>query len=323
MHSRTLLSASVVAALALCYSFGASAEILVSVDKELQHMTVTVDGEQRYVWPVSTGQRGYDTPSGKFRPNRMDPTHLSREFGNAPMPHAIFFDLHGHALHGFLDTSRIGNPASHGCVRMQPEKAALLYTLIATTGMKETSVVISGSTPTAESILKARRLALGEAKAALPLPFIEHTAGPRPQPYGRDEASHSEDADRRPAAAIFDKLQPMIPSYRPPEARHTPPAGDDEPQQAAAFDKPHVAGTRTRLTSASEGAPQAPPAPRPTVNIAAGDYRLVRPHDGRPGYRLMPANYGPSASNAPQLYYYVPPPSMRLRYYVLPPRDLF
>jgi hypothetical protein len=40
-------------------------------------MTVTVDGKQLYDWPVSTGGRGYDTPSGTFRPFRMEIDHRS------------------------------------------------------------------------------------------------------------------------------------------------------------------------------------------------------------------------------------------------------
>ena len=84
-------------------------------------MTVTVDGAPRYVWPVSTGKPGYDTPSGTFRPNRMDADHLSQEWDNAPMPHTIFFDLHGHAIHGFLDTRHIG---SRGLARLRAAGAA-------------------------------------------------------------------------------------------------------------------------------------------------------------------------------------------------------
>jgi hypothetical protein len=49
-------------------------------------MTVTVNGEQLYEWPVSTGGRGYDTPSGTFKPFRMEIDHTSDEYDNAPMP---------------------------------------------------------------------------------------------------------------------------------------------------------------------------------------------------------------------------------------------
>ena len=41
----------------------ASANILIQVDKATQRMTVSEDGALLYSWPVSTGRRGYATPS--------------------------------------------------------------------------------------------------------------------------------------------------------------------------------------------------------------------------------------------------------------------
>jgi L,D-transpeptidase catalytic domain len=158
-----------VAALAVAYGAPAHADIIVNIDKNSQSMTVTVDGEPRYIWPVSTGRPGYDTPNGTFRPNRMDAEHLSQEWDNAPMPHTIFFDLHGHAIHGFRDTSHIGSAASHGCVRLEADHAATLYQLVAAEGMKETTVVISGRTPTGPGPAVARRAAPVVANVALPL----------------------------------------------------------------------------------------------------------------------------------------------------------
>ena len=70
-----------------------------------------------YDWPVSTGQRGYDTPAGVFKPFRMEKDHFSREWDEAPMPYSIFFTMDGHAIHGSFDIKRLGRPASHGCVR--------------------------------------------------------------------------------------------------------------------------------------------------------------------------------------------------------------
>src|SRR6516162_8747614 len=69
----------------------ASAAIVVNIDKTTQQMSVSVDGTPRYLWPVSTGRPGYDTPNGSFKANRMDAEHLSQEWDNAPMPHTIFF----------------------------------------------------------------------------------------------------------------------------------------------------------------------------------------------------------------------------------------
>ncbi len=165
-------------ALAVASASPAAAAIIVNIDKSTQSMTVTVDGAPRYIWPVSTGKPGYDTPNGVFRPNRMDADHLSQEWDNAPMPNTIFFDLHGHAIHGFLDTRRIGSAASHGCVRLAPENAAILFSLVGSQGMKDTTVVVSGQTPVGSNPEMARRAA-AERQAAAGLP-LQITPGAQP-----------------------------------------------------------------------------------------------------------------------------------------------
>ncbi|MBO0719081.1 MAG: L,D-transpeptidase family protein [Rhizobiales bacterium] len=134
----------------------ASANILITIDKGAQQMSVAVDGAQRYVWPVSTGRPGYDTPSGNYKPNRMDADHYSQEWDNAPMPHAIFFDLDGHAIHGFFDVKHLGRAVSHGCVRLSPDHAQTLFNLVKTDGMSETKVVVAGRTPGGDTAPVAR-----------------------------------------------------------------------------------------------------------------------------------------------------------------------
>jgi hypothetical protein len=99
-RAASVLASLFTAALTLPVASPAGANILVTIDKSAQQMSVAVDGAPRYVWPVSTGRPGYDTPNGTFKPNRMDADHYSQEWDNAPMPHTIFFDLNGHAIHG-------------------------------------------------------------------------------------------------------------------------------------------------------------------------------------------------------------------------------
>lgn len=122
----------------------ASAGIDIFIDKSSQRMTVAVDGVQRYTWKVSTGKFGYATPSGKFQPFRMEPDHYSDEWDNAPMPHSIFFTYEGHAIHGSPYTARLGRAVSHGCVRLAPQNAATLYTLVTRQGMGNTRITVSG-----------------------------------------------------------------------------------------------------------------------------------------------------------------------------------
>ena len=109
-------------------------------------MTVLVDGVEKYSWPVSTGKYGYSTPSGTFTPTSMNEVWYSKQWDNAPMPHSIFFLKDGHAIHGSHEVKNLGKPVSHGCVRISPDNAAILYDLVKTNGMENTKVVLAGVT---------------------------------------------------------------------------------------------------------------------------------------------------------------------------------
>jgi lipoprotein-anchoring transpeptidase ErfK/SrfK len=125
-------------------------QILVNIDKSRQEMTVFVDGVERYTWPVSTGKPGYATPSGTYTPTSMNEIWYSKQWDNSPMPHSVFFMKDGHAIHGTHDVKYLGKPASHGCVRLEPENALKLYAMVEKTGMQNTQVVLSGETPGGE-----------------------------------------------------------------------------------------------------------------------------------------------------------------------------
>ena len=120
---------------------------MIIIDKSAQKMTVTVDGEDRYTWPVSTGRSGYDTPSGDFQPFRMERDHFSREWDDAPMPNSIFFTKEGHAIHGTFEARNLGRAASHGCVRLSTQNAATLYALVKEEGVFNTRVRLVGEAP--------------------------------------------------------------------------------------------------------------------------------------------------------------------------------
>ena len=57
------------------------------------------------------------------------------------MPYAIFF-YHGYAVHGTDQIARLGRPASHGCVRLDPDNAAILFSLAQSMGLDRMTVVI-------------------------------------------------------------------------------------------------------------------------------------------------------------------------------------
>ena len=131
---------------------GSAAEsaLVIAIDKDTQRMTVSLDGVERYVWPVSTGAPGYSTPSGTYTARSMNEMWYSRQWDNAPMPHAVFFTREGHAIHGTNEIKRLGNPASHGCVRLAPQNAETLYELVEETGLDNTQVILAGLTPGGE-----------------------------------------------------------------------------------------------------------------------------------------------------------------------------
>jgi hypothetical protein len=140
----SVLAAVMLAVLLAGVDAASAQKILVTINKSTQKMVVQVDGERQFVWPVSTGAPGYDTPSGTYRPFRMEVDHFSEEWDDAPMPHSIFFTPAGHAIHGSPHIKRLGTRASHGCVRLAPDNAAKLYAMVEKAGMSHTTVVVKG-----------------------------------------------------------------------------------------------------------------------------------------------------------------------------------
>lgn len=119
----------------------ARADVVAHISVARQQMTVTVDGVPLHTWPVSTARRPYATPSGSFRPIRMERKWYSRVYNNAPMPYAIFF-YYGFAVHGTNETRSLGRPASHGCVRLPTSAARELFMLVKQHGMNNSRIVV-------------------------------------------------------------------------------------------------------------------------------------------------------------------------------------
>jgi lipoprotein-anchoring transpeptidase ErfK/SrfK len=113
--------------------------ISITVDITTQEMTVVSDGRTIYTFDVSTGRKGYSTPTGTFRPIRMHKMWYSAKYENAPMPYSIFFHG-GYAIHGTTDIAHLGQIASHGCVRLHPDNAEKLFELVNQVGMKNTQI---------------------------------------------------------------------------------------------------------------------------------------------------------------------------------------
>ncbi|MGB9328787.1 MAG: L,D-transpeptidase [Pseudolabrys sp.] len=186
-HLIAPLTAAAMSALPLGQA--AYAELLIKVDKSAQHMTVAVNGEQLYNWPVTTGGSGYDTPSGTFKPFRMEVDHYSDEYDNAPMPYSIFFTQTGNAIHGTYEQRNLGRAVSHGCVRLSVKNAATLWNLVKQEKMANTKVVLSGAIPDAGPVARARPMpqtANNPTGAPMPLAADEpRYQAPSPQYQGR------------------------------------------------------------------------------------------------------------------------------------------
>jgi len=135
----------ILALLAVPFAFlpgGAEAEVVARVSLSSQAMVVYVDGVPVYDWAVSTARRGFRTPTGSYRPTRMHRMWYSKKYDNAPMPNSIFF-TGGYAVHGTPHVRALGRPASHGCIRLHPDNARTLYSLVKDQGMGNARIVIT------------------------------------------------------------------------------------------------------------------------------------------------------------------------------------
>lgn len=121
--------------------FALADDLLALVNVSEQTMVVKKNGKTLYHWKVSTGRKGYTTPSGTFRPVRMHKMWRSRKYDNAPMPYAIFYN-EGYAIHGTSYVSRLGSPASHGCIRLNTANAQILYKMLQEAGPENLKIVI-------------------------------------------------------------------------------------------------------------------------------------------------------------------------------------
>jgi L,D-transpeptidase catalytic domain len=128
----------------LCTLAPAKADLLVSISKSQQRLAVVVDGTETHRWPVSTGTRGHETPTGSFHPIRLERHWYSRQYELTPMPWAMFFHR-GYAVHGTMEAYNLGRAASHGCVRLRTDNAATLFSLMRRQGLGNTKIVVMNS----------------------------------------------------------------------------------------------------------------------------------------------------------------------------------
>jgi lipoprotein-anchoring transpeptidase ErfK/SrfK len=131
----------VLAILALTAGSASAAGLVAKIDISAQRMHVYQNGRLAYTWPVSTGRKGYGTPTGTYRPQRLHRMWYSRKYDNSPMPYSVFF-RGGYAVHGTSYVKQLGRPASHGCVRLATGNARTFYNLVRAAGSSNTRIVL-------------------------------------------------------------------------------------------------------------------------------------------------------------------------------------
>jgi hypothetical protein len=98
--------------------------ILAIVSLHKQRITVYDSSGWILRAPVSSGQKGRETPAGIFSIIQKEAEHYSNLYDDAYMPHMQRLTWSGIALHG---GPLPGHPASHGCVRMPYDFAERLF----------------------------------------------------------------------------------------------------------------------------------------------------------------------------------------------------
>ncbi|HMA73723.1 MAG TPA: L,D-transpeptidase family protein [Xanthobacteraceae bacterium] len=111
-------------AVASVESRAAGAPVMAIVSLRNQRITVYDANGWILRAPVSSGQKGRETPAGIFSVIQKEAEHYSNLYDDAYMPHMQRITWSGIALHG---GPLPGHPASHGCIRMPYDFAARLF----------------------------------------------------------------------------------------------------------------------------------------------------------------------------------------------------
>jgi hypothetical protein len=190
-----------------CLSVPAQADILVTISKSQQRMSVVADGSELYRWPVSTGRRGFATPNGSFHPVRLERHWYSRQYELTPMPWAMFF-FRGYAVHGTMEAYNLGRAASHGCVRLRPDHASKLFALVHKRNLTETRIVVMNGplapAPGTAPMVEADKPTAMAASFAKALPDDDAAVGATADPglAAPPLAARTDEVSKRPTVRV-------------------------------------------------------------------------------------------------------------------------
>jgi len=124
--------------------------IWIQVVKSTQKLFLYKNGNHTDTWLVSTGVSGRSTPNMDLNPNgRIYDRYSSTKFpggdyqGLGNMPYAVFLKG-GFAIHGTPESNwkKLGQRASHGCIRVHPDNAYTFNRLVRNYGIENVWVTI-------------------------------------------------------------------------------------------------------------------------------------------------------------------------------------
>jgi len=119
-----------------------ASQVVARVDLSQQVMRVYVNGRRKHTWRISSGKRGWETNPGSYTPYKMQKAYYSQKW-NMSLPYLIWIGSDGTAVHGTTYQSRLGRPASHGCIRLSIANARRFYALVRRFGMYDTRVDVA------------------------------------------------------------------------------------------------------------------------------------------------------------------------------------
>jgi L,D-transpeptidase catalytic domain len=174
LSMKTDIRSVIVALMFLAGNAGLASDTRVVINLSEQNASLIQQGRVTLVAPIASGKPGWSTPTGNFRILDKDIDHRSQNFG-------LVVDAHGNVINSnatpsshvprgchyepapmpyFMEFSRAvgmhagylpGYPASHGCVRMPRDSAALFWERV----QVGTRVTVIGSTATLTHVRRA------------------------------------------------------------------------------------------------------------------------------------------------------------------------
>ena len=126
----------------------ANAALRFTVDLTRQRLVVQSSTTNKE-FKISSGLAPeHGTPgSGKcYVPDFLESMHYSSLYNKAPMPNSVFFNGNI-AMHGTGAEHLLGQPASHGCVRLSKADSKTVFDLVMANTRAKTVICVQGVTP--------------------------------------------------------------------------------------------------------------------------------------------------------------------------------